>query len=556
MSTHRCDLLITTDLITSLLSPTDQELLHIINTNTTHTITNTVCPNTLQSSPTNKICFTSINNATKRTNNFTPTNVNLYGSTICSQLSNLNILGLTNKQIYALDQKYKVTWPWSVQFDSDRLGNNKRVQQFPLLIIYPKTPADIQYWIKLARHHSLTPSIRSGGHSYEGFSMSGQLVIDMSYLELPCSRKQVIVHKSSVDVSPGTRLGPLYAKVAKKNLQLVGGICPSVAIGGYISGSGVGYFIRKYGYGCDSLLEADIILADGSLLTTNECKNSDLFRSIKGAGWAGLGIITRYKLQVYPLVKVVYFTYTFDLNDAAIAIFHLQNLVTAPDNLSGLVVNLAAGIPILTINGIYFPTTSSPVNELKTLLNTLFFSVISPITPLTSNVELKSWLDIDTELGLETPTIPNYKNRSSYIFEPLSVNALNSIIDYLAVPVKGSGDFLTAFQYLIFGGKVNSIPAKTSVVVAREGTVGWVQLGMYWSDSNSIFQSYQYVNDLYNLLINSGGSTTSDPNVPDLLLTNYMKSYWGDNVKFLIDVKDRVDPSNFFTGAQTIPVIK
>src|SRR5436853_5214660 len=279
MSKYRCtscDLVIKNELIVSLLSPDNQDILSNINKETTKTVTDLVCPTLTNNKAPSKLCFISLQNATKCSNNFTPANVLLYGTIICNQLNNLNILGLTNAQIRALDQKYKFTWPLSVQFDSDRLGNNKRIQNFPLLIIYPKSTCEIQFWIKLTRQYSLSISVRSGGHSYEGFCNNGQIIIDTSYLNLPYENKQISINRRSqtVDVTPGVRLGPLYAKVAKKNFQLIGGICPSVAIGGYITGLGVGYFIRKYGYGCDSLLEADIVLADGSLLTVNKDKNS------------------------------------------------------------------------------------------------------------------------------------------------------------------------------------------------------------------------------------------------------------------------------------------
>lgn len=596
-SSHHCDLLIKDELIYSLLSNDDQESLRDINANITDNVTQLVCPTTdlkltslndtiqtndvkndnkvtqsndahnlilskysklnIKVSKNSRICLVPLKYATKDTNNLVPTNVNLYGTIICSQLLNLNLLGLTNEQIRTLDHKYKVTWPWSVQFDSDRLGNNKRVQQFPLLIVYPKTVAEIQFWISLARKYSLIPSIRSGGHSYEGFSAGGQLILDLSYLSLPNKRKQICIDKKleTVEVVPGVRLGPLYAKVSKKNLQLVGGICPSVAIGGYIAGSGVGYFIRKHGYGCDSLVEVDVILADGSVVTANKCQNHDIFQAVCGAAWAGLGVVSRYKLKVYPLVKVVYFSYSFDISDAALVIHHLQSLTSAPSSISGIVVNLVAGLAILIINGIYFPSTPCPENELRALLQKLIFDPILPIEPLTSSVEYKSWLDIDTELGFETPTIPNYKNRSSYVFEPLSISAWNDIVQYLSIAVTGPGEFLTAFQMLILGGNLNKISTKNSVNTGRNA-IAWIQLGMYWSDSNAIFQSYNYVNELYDLLIRLGSSIYADGNVPDLLLsTNYLKSYWGNNVEFLKKVKRQVDPTNLFNGPQTIPLI-
>jgi hypothetical protein len=252
---------------------------------------------------------------------------------------------------------------------------------------------------------------------------------------------------------------------------------------------------------------------------------------------------------------LVSYTYTFAIADASTVIFNLQNLVNAPDNLASVIANVSAGIPLLILNGIYIPTTCKPIKEFKRLINELLFNQIAPIVPIAEIVEYKNWVDIDAEVGFEAPMIPNYKNRSSYSLQPLTLTNITNILNYLATPPTGPGQLFAALQYVIFGGKVNSVPAKSSVMTARNGTVGWLMLGSYYSNSNAIFQAYDYVNGLYNLILANGGSIFADPNAPDLLLTDYLTSYWGSNVNFLERVKTKVDPNNFFNGPQTIPVI-
>jgi len=588
----KCDLLIANDLESSLISHYNKKLLKRVNHNITENVTKIICPNfnikeksfitydrlikykIFPSIRKNELCFVTLDRVDPKRNNsknIAPSNTILYGTTICNQLLDLNILGLKNEDIRKLDEKFDIVWPWSVQFNSDRLGNNKRVQNFPLMIVYPREDFEVTYWVKFCKNHFMTPSMRSGGHSYECFSNGGQLIIDLTHLEIPhrkkCGRNQIFVDTKyrTVDVSPGVRLGPLYGEVAKKGFQIAGGICPSVCIGGYITGGGVGYFLRKYGYGCDSLLKVDVVLADGKLITaTAKNRYSDLFKSVKGAGWAGLGVITRYRLRVYSSTKLVFYSYNFDIADKNVAVKVISQLQimsrTAPDNLSSMIGNVIAGLPVLNVNGIYMPKNKTPIPEFKYLIKNQLFDHITPIEPIDTIVKLGSWLDLDTFIGFQAPQIPNYKIRSSFVFTPLNPTNITSILTYLDTPpvsttTGGGGTLFSAIQYLIFGGRVNEINPNSSVMSARAGTVGWIQMAMYYSDSNDVNTAFNYVNGLYEIVTTNGGSLIADPNVPDLLLTDYLTSYWGsENVSFLEKVKSKYDPTNLFKGPQTIPV--
>lgn len=158
-----------------------------------------------------------------------------------------------------------------------------------------------------------------------------------------------------IDVSPGVRLGPLYNALHEEGLMIAGGICPSVCVGGLVAGGGIGYFLRQYGYVCDNLLEADIILASGKRVTCNSSNEySDLFRAIKGAGGGNFGVITRYRLKTYRIKKVIYFTYTFGYKDVVSVIDALQRVgVTAPDRLSSIVGYMVAVLDLIIVNGVY-----------------------------------------------------------------------------------------------------------------------------------------------------------------------------------------------------------
>src|SRR5262249_31871315 len=209
--------------------------------------------------------------------------------------------------------------------------------------------------------------VRSGNNSYEGFSSDNEIVIDLTFLTLDSlsflgAKAQFRLDRSAqmVHVAPGVRLGVLYTELAKHRVTIAGGQCSPVCAGGLIGTGGVGYATRAFGYACDQLEEVEYVLADGRVVVANATNAyADLYRAAKGAGAAGLGVMTRLTLRVVPAVTTLLYTIIFDLADAAIVLDTWQNLVaTAPDALSSVATvggNASAAIPTgaLFINGEY-----------------------------------------------------------------------------------------------------------------------------------------------------------------------------------------------------------
>ncbi|CAG8772526.1 7373_t:CDS:2, partial [Acaulospora morrowiae] len=141
------------------------------------------------------------------------------------------------------------------------------------------------------------PCPRNGGHSDEGYSnLDGTLVIDVSKM-IEISVNEV---EQTATVDAGIRLGPLYIELARKNFTIVSGYSPTVGLSGIIAAGGFGMQSRKYGVTGDFVLEAQVVLANGSLVVANSNTNSDLFWALRGGGGAAYGIVTQWKLKLIP----------------------------------------------------------------------------------------------------------------------------------------------------------------------------------------------------------------------------------------------------------------
>jgi FAD/FMN-containing dehydrogenase len=118
--------------------------------------------------------------------------------------------------------------------------------------------------------------------------------------------RSVIVDKERqiAHVQGGAKLADFDAECNAQGLCTVAGSDPRTGLGGYVAGGGWGWLSRKYGMSIDSLLEAECVLADGSVVIANEKENSDLFWALRGAG-ASFAVIARYTMKLYPLPKCV-----------------------------------------------------------------------------------------------------------------------------------------------------------------------------------------------------------------------------------------------------------
>ncbi|WP_373399336.1 FAD-binding protein [Algoriphagus halophilus] len=126
------------------------------------------------------------------------------------------------------------------------------------------------------------------------------MVIDLSGLKFV----QVNVQNSTVRVGGGNLWGEVDHATHPFGLAVPAGIISTTGVGGLTLGGGVGYLSRKYGLTIDNLLEADMVLADGSFVTVNKNQNQDLFWAIRGGG-GNFGIVTSFKFQAHPVKTII-----------------------------------------------------------------------------------------------------------------------------------------------------------------------------------------------------------------------------------------------------------
>src|ERR671925_462690 len=185
-------------------------------------------------------------------------------------------------------------------YDEVRALYNGMIDKRPRLIARCVDVADVVASVNFGRDHELLVAIRGGGHNGPGLgSCDDGIVIDLSLM------KSVRVDPATrtVRVDAGCTSGDVDHATHPFGLAVPFGIVSTTGVAGLTLGGGTGYLTRKHGLTIDNLLEADVILADGSVVTASKSQHPDLFWGVRGGG-GNFGVVTSFLFQAHPVSTV------------------------------------------------------------------------------------------------------------------------------------------------------------------------------------------------------------------------------------------------------------
>lgn len=453
----------------------------------------------------------------------------------------------------------------SPNYAAEVIPYNLRTPFFPIAAAVPETADQVSSAVICAKQFGLKVAARSGGHSYAGFGLGGQdgsLMIDMKtfkYVNLdPVTQIATI--------GAGTRLGDVsYSLYNLGGRALPHGLCPGVGISGHALHGGYGFASRMWGTTLDTILEMEVVLADGSIVTTSRTENEDLFWALRGAG-SSFGIVTKFKLQTLEApANGVRFTYSFGSPTTGSNIsYHVQIFralqeyaqTTAPKELS---LRLWTLTDVFEITGVYWGTREN------------FDAVIAPLVSnwpaqTTVVIEEDNWLDTLVALanGATLPQPIDYTQHDTFLAksivapELLTSNALTSFFNYhqnsrnAPVPWWVIGD--------LYGGTHSNISSFSldSASYAVRNSLFTFQLYATTTDQPFPAEGITFMNGLAHSLISAQPEThfTAYPNYidPTLSASDAHNLYYGSQYQRLLNIKRSVDPEMRFWNPQAIGV--
>jgi hypothetical protein len=222
--------------------------------------------------------------------------------------------------------------PTDASYDEARMVYNAMISRKPRLIAKCADVADVITAVRFGAQQDLKVSIRGGGHNAGGLGVCDDgLVIDLS----PIKYVHVNPAAKTVRVGGGCTWGDVDHATHAFGLAVPSGIIGTTGVGGLTLGGGMGHLTRQYGLTIDSLLAADVVLADGRFVVASATENTDLFWAIRGGG-GNFGVVTSFLFQAHPVHTVCAGPMLWELDQTAdIMKWYREFIVKAPQELNG-----------------------------------------------------------------------------------------------------------------------------------------------------------------------------------------------------------------------------
>ena len=184
---------------------------------------------------------------------------------------------------------------------------NGMIDRRPALVARCAGAEDVVAAVNFARDNELLLAVRGGGHGVAGHALcDGGLVIDLSEMRAV----EVNPEGRTARAQGGCTLGDLDRETQRHGLATPLGVVTETGIAGLTLSGGIGHLRRKHGLSCDNLVSAQVVTADGSLLTASDSENEDLFWALRGGG-GNFGVVTSLEYRLHRVGPEVFVCFVF-----------------------------------------------------------------------------------------------------------------------------------------------------------------------------------------------------------------------------------------------------
>lgn len=413
-------------------------------------------------------------------------------------------------------------------------------------------PEDAAVCVSWAREHGVPFAVRSGGHSYAGFSTSDGLVIDVKGMRAVA----VDPANGTVTVAGGANNADVGDALAPYGVYFPGGRCPTVGVSGLTLGGGWGFSCRHLGMTCDTLVSTDLVTANGEVVTASERENLDLFWAVRGAGNGNFGVHTSFTYETVAAGQATVFSLTWAGGDTASLVDAISRMqVNGPRELGMRVaVRSRSRMPLTTpapldidLIGLYW----GPPADADDML--------APVERIqaadTRTVAAMAFPAARAFLAATTPT-GTYGIKTGFVTGPLAAKGIVTMLEWIGtMPGFPSRAQESTAGLYCWGGKVNDLAPDANAFVHR-GPDLLFKCEALWEpedDPDLIAANLDWLEG-YHAAMQPYLSGGAYQNFTDRAQSDWRHAYYGTNFERLVEIKGRWDPENVFRYGQSIPV--
>lgn len=453
---------------------------------------------------------------------------------------------------------------------SAELYNTRFDSIHPMAIARCRSAADVAACILFARSNDVPIAVRSGGHSYAGYSTGRGLVIDVTRM----NRVAVDPSAGTASVGAGARLVDMYSTLASAGVLVPGGSCPTVGIAGLTLGGGIGVLGRKYGLTCDNLRSVEIVAANGDVLSCNESRDADLFWACRGGGGGNFGVATSFTFGTHPAGALSLFTLAWDWAAAPDVLSAWMDWMrNAPDELwsNCLLLPTDAGsgasgsTPSCRVTGVYVGDTDALARSVAALVARApapSFRFIGLPGSFLHAMFVEAGCDnlsvAQCHLPSQNPAgvlkRDTFAAKSDFADELIAAGGVAVLVDAVEQRQRSSDLAGGGISIDAWGGAINRIPPPATAFVHRSALCS-VQYTAEWDPGAPgaiVDANLEWLRRTHSGM-RPFVSGFAYQNYIDPTLANWEHAYYGSNLGRLAAIKRTHDPDRVFSFPQAIP---
>jgi FAD binding domain-containing protein/berberine-like enzyme len=458
-----------------------------------------------------------------------------------------------------------VVRPGAHGYRNARLDYDPRFDDIrPAAIVYVESEQDVAKTIAFAGDYGISFSIRCGGHSYAGYSLSEGIVLDVS--RLSAVRPEA---GGLATVGAGARTIDVVSSLGSSGVMVPGGTCATVGISGLTMGGGQGVTGRLLGLTCDSLEAATVVTADGGALTCDADQHEDLFWALRGAGGGNFGVVTSFtfRTHVLPSLTLVGLRWPWAAANAVLGAWQAWGPSAPPELWSSCRLRWEPGAgPAVAIEAVWagLPTKlGAHLDELSAMVGTVPSRSATTMSYRDAAFFLAGCLGFSTQqcrLVTQSPAGRLKREaalaRSDFFERAMSGDDARRLLrsieargDSAALSSQEGGVVLDAW-----GGRIAEVADDATAVPHRQARFLAQEFVTFRTaiSATTMAVNRRWLDELWRGL-RPAASGFAYVNYIDPELPNWLEAYHGANLPRLVEVKRAYDPDDVFRSPQGIP---
>jgi FAD/FMN-containing dehydrogenase len=436
----------------------------------------------------------------------------------------------------------RVIAPGDADYDEARTAFYGGFDRRPAVIVRVADAREVSRLISVARGNGLELAVRSGGHSLAGHSVSdGGIVLDLSKLR----SLEIDAEGRTAWAETGLTTGEFTTAAGAYGLATSFGDTGSVGIGGITLGGGVGFLVRKHGLTIDSLLAAEIVIADGQILKVDAERHPDLFWALRGGG-GNFGVATRFRFRLHKVGTIVGGMLFLPATPEVIAGF-IAEAEAAPEELSSIA-NIMPAPPMpfvpaeyhgkLVVMGMLVYAGDVAAGQRAVAP---FRALAEPIADLLRPMSYPEMFPPEQADYHPTAVI------HTMFVDRVDHSVAETILDYL----NSSEASMRIAQLRVLGGAMARVPVEATAFAHRQSRIMANLTAFYKSPAERALRQ-AWVDD-FAASLNQGDLGAYVNFMGDEGKEQVENAYPGATWDRLAEIKARYDPTNFFHLNQNIP---